>query len=115
MTNNPQDALRLALQTLYDETADYIRLNNLGHPHQNQSMRMARDALAQPAQQPVAVPEDFYTHQRAWRKALVIAYQHGEFQQPDIDDKAYWLHELAAFDRAYAMLYAAPTPPAAEQ
>jgi hypothetical protein len=38
--------LREALEALYVDTADYIRLNNLGDVHQNQSMRMARDALA---------------------------------------------------------------------
>jgi Na+-transporting NADH:ubiquinone oxidoreductase subunit NqrC len=34
-----------ALQCLYDETADYIRINNLGDIHHNRSMQMARDAL----------------------------------------------------------------------
>ena len=37
--------LRNALQALYDETADYIRLNRLGDVHHNRSMQMARDAL----------------------------------------------------------------------
>ncbi len=37
--------LREALQLLYDEIADYIRINNLGDVHHNISMRMARDAL----------------------------------------------------------------------
>ena len=35
-----------AFRMLHDEMADYIFLNNLGDPHKNQSMRMARDALA---------------------------------------------------------------------
>lgn len=38
---------REALQCLYDETADYIRINNLGDVHHNRSMQMARDALKQ--------------------------------------------------------------------
>lgn len=38
--------VRDALQRLYEETADYIRLNNLGDVHHNRSMQMARDALA---------------------------------------------------------------------
>jgi hypothetical protein len=37
--------LREALQGLYDETADYIRLNNLGDAHHNQTMKKAREAL----------------------------------------------------------------------
>ncbi len=37
--------LRRALQLLYDETADYIRLNKLGDVHHNRSMQLARDAL----------------------------------------------------------------------
>lgn len=39
------DTLHHALQQLYDETADYIRLNHLGDVHHNQSMKDARDAL----------------------------------------------------------------------
>jgi len=40
------ERLRAALQAIYDETADYIRINNLGDVHHNTSMKMARDALA---------------------------------------------------------------------
>ncbi|MDN7988981.1 hypothetical protein QZM97_02710 [Burkholderia orbicola] len=42
-----RDTLRSALQVLHDETADYVRINNLGDPYHNCSMQMARDALAQ--------------------------------------------------------------------
>jgi hypothetical protein len=35
-----------ALKTLYEENADYIRLNHLGDVHHNRSMQLARDALA---------------------------------------------------------------------
>ncbi|MCP1173762.1 hypothetical protein [Ralstonia chuxiongensis] len=35
-----------ALQMIYLEQIDYITLNNLGDPHHNQSMQMARAALA---------------------------------------------------------------------
>jgi len=48
----PQEQIREALQRLYDETADYIRINNLGDVHHNVSMQMARDALAAPAGEP---------------------------------------------------------------
>src|SRR5262249_4748305 len=41
-----QGAVREALQLLYDETADYIRINHLGDVHHNRSMQLARDALA---------------------------------------------------------------------
>jgi len=45
--------LREALERLYEETADYIRINNLGDVHHNGSMKMARAALASP-QEPQA-------------------------------------------------------------
>lgn len=35
-----------ALRMLYEETADYIRINNLGDVHHNHSMQSARDAIA---------------------------------------------------------------------
>jgi hypothetical protein len=38
--------LLMALKLLHDNTADYIRINNLGDPHQNQDMQMARAAIA---------------------------------------------------------------------
>jgi hypothetical protein len=37
--------LLVALKMLHDETAEYTRLNNLGDPHHNRSMQMARDAI----------------------------------------------------------------------
>jgi hypothetical protein len=37
--------LELALRGLYNETADYIRVNKLGDVHHNQTMKAARDAL----------------------------------------------------------------------
>lgn len=38
--------LLAALKILHDETADYIKINNLGDPHHNKSMQYARDAIA---------------------------------------------------------------------
>jgi len=35
-----------ALKILYWENVDYIRINNLGDPHHNESMKKARDVLA---------------------------------------------------------------------
>jgi hypothetical protein len=40
-----EDALRMALDMLHDETADYINRNNLGG-YENHCMRLAREALA---------------------------------------------------------------------
>lgn len=39
------ERLREALNILYEETADYIRINHLGDVHHNRSMQLARDAL----------------------------------------------------------------------
>ena len=39
------ERLRPVLQLLYDETADYIKINNMGDIHHNLSMQAARDAL----------------------------------------------------------------------
>lgn len=38
--------LLAALKLLYEETADYIRINNLGDVHHNKAMQRARDAIA---------------------------------------------------------------------
>jgi len=48
LTNAHADraVMRSALQNLYDETGEYIELNNLGDPHHNQSMKDARSALS---------------------------------------------------------------------
>lgn len=50
------------------------------------------------------IPEDFETHRSAWREALEIARAQAKVSAPDVDDKAYWTHELAAFDRAFASI-----------
>jgi len=41
-----KEVLVAALRMLYEEQVDYITLNHLGDPHHNQSMQMARAALA---------------------------------------------------------------------
>ena len=43
--------LREALEMLYEETKDYITINNLGDPHHNQSMKLAKQALSKPAEE----------------------------------------------------------------
>lgn len=47
MTKDEQIArLKEALEALYLEQVDYIKINSLGDPHHNQSMKRAREALA---------------------------------------------------------------------
>ena len=46
MSASRAEQVRAALQALYDETADYIRINHLGDVHHNRSMQLARDALS---------------------------------------------------------------------
>jgi len=38
-----------ALRMLYEENKDYILTNQLGDPHQNQSMKVAREVLSRNA------------------------------------------------------------------
>lgn len=47
-----QKPLYDALKILYEETADYITINNLGDVHHNRSMQGARDALRAAAPAP---------------------------------------------------------------
>lgn len=44
-THHNLEKCEIALRRLYDETADYIIVNNLGDVHHNKSMQMAREAL----------------------------------------------------------------------
>ena len=53
---------------------------------------------------PVGIPADFLSHQDSWRDALVKAIKNADPPTHDMDDGAYWMRELAAFDRAYAEL-----------
>ncbi|MBR8427286.1 hypothetical protein [Burkholderia cenocepacia] len=54
------------------------------------------------AYSPSAIPDDFRTHHSAWREGLVIARDRAIVQAPDVDDRAYWEHEISAYDRAFA-------------
>jgi hypothetical protein len=51
-----------------------------------------------------SLPHDFFTHQDAWRSALVGMRDAAPDRTEDTDERAYWDHELRAFDRAYAAL-----------
>ncbi|WP_334043574.1 hypothetical protein [Burkholderia ambifaria] len=56
------------------------------------------------AYSPSAIPDDFRTHHFVWREGLVIARDTAIVQPPDVDDRAYWEHELKAYDRAFAAI-----------
>ncbi|NTF17531.1 hypothetical protein G6L37_03910 [Agrobacterium rubi] len=47
---------------------------------------------------------DLMSHRAAWRQALELAIESAEVRAPDIDDKAYWTHELKVFDRTVGIL-----------
>ena len=51
---------------------------------------------------PGSIPDGFKSNHEAWRLALTIARDLATVQGPDIDDEAYWQHEIRAFDRAFA-------------
>jgi len=56
------------------------------------------------------IPGNVITHRNAWRKALEIARDVAVTRSPvpeddGPDDRAYWEHELAAFDRTFTRLW----------
>ena len=54
----------------------------------------------------VKIPQDFLTHEDAWIAALERLIElEPESTEPDVDEKAYWRHELNAMRRAYAELH----------
>ncbi|KVV07447.1 hypothetical protein [Burkholderia ubonensis] len=46
--------------------------------------------------------DDFVSHYGSWREALIIARDHARVVPPDVDDRAYWDHEIRAYDDAFA-------------
>lgn len=72
----------------------------------------ARAARTAPAEHVAyrGMPNDFITHQDSWRQAIERLIElEPEAIKGEVDDRAFWRHELAAFDRAYAELEAART------
>lgn len=61
---------------------------------------------AQPSYEPVnlSLPHDFITHKDAWRNALVLCVKNARAPTVDSGEPAYWMHEVKAFDRAYAAI-----------
>lgn len=56
-----------------------------------------------------ALPDNFISHEGSWRLAIERLIElEPESGEPDIDNKAFWKHELAAFNRAYAKLRGYP-------
>lgn len=61
------------------------------------------------------IPNNVITHRHAWRKALELAMNDAAIvQAPDMDDQAYWVHELVAFDRTFDRLQAMMTDSSSE-
>jgi hypothetical protein len=48
--------------------------------------------------------EDIFSHHDSWRKAIVLARDHAPARTEDTDERAYWQHQLDAFDRTYALI-----------
>jgi hypothetical protein len=48
--------------------------------------------------------EDLFSHHDSFRKALVMARDNAATPTEDTDDRAYWQHQLDAFDRIYAQV-----------
>ncbi|WP_241299402.1 phage protein NinX family protein [Burkholderia stabilis] len=48
-----------------------------------------------------SIPDAFTSNHEAWRLALTLAQDFAKVQGLDVDDEAYWEHEIRAFDRAF--------------
>lgn len=55
------------------------------------------------------IPANFTTHRSAWRDAITECIN-VEMAKGNLDQAAYWEHELAAFDRAFNRLLDNPEP-----
>lgn len=74
--------------------------------HANNSRNALQDAyeealdLCHYLKQRIIEEENRQTHLDAWRQALVIARDHAHVDyEGNVNDKAYWEHEIRAFDR----------------
>ena len=89
----------------------YVRTQTRPIYDADQAIEALRAALQDKAGEVRGVPADFVSHRDAWRKALLIAARDAKVDAHEgQDDKAYWRHEIAAFDRAYNELAAQPAP-----
>jgi hypothetical protein len=59
--------------------------------------------------------EDCQSHRRVWREALMSMKRRAKVTPPDIDDKAYWRHEIEVFDRTFDVLATLPSEPLPDQ
>ncbi|MGB3844268.1 MAG: hypothetical protein WA940_00225 [Sphingopyxis sp.] len=50
------------------------------------------------------LPHDLFSHRAAWRRALVIVTEAASPPWHDVDDRAYWQHEIDVFDHVFAAL-----------
>jgi hypothetical protein len=69
--------------------------------------KWSEPADSTPAQPPASEPSG-REHHASWRSAILMAIENAKVEPPDIDDKAYWRHELKAFDEFFAGHPAAP-------
>lgn len=46
------------------------------------------------------LPDDLRTHLGDFEKACVVARDHAEVSPPDIDDRAYWQHQIDTIQKA---------------
>lgn len=108
------EQLEAALQAVWTVATDLVEthgqngsntLTDAQHQNFQEAGALANRAIngagAVKASEPALPFTDLITHRSAWRNALKIAQQHAEVKAPDIDDKAYWAHELRAFDRTF--------------
>ena len=52
------------------------------------------------------IPDDLYTHENSWRKALERLIELEPVTgEPDEDNRGFWEHELRAFNHAYEQLH----------
>ena len=98
---NETKKMLTALQILYDETVDYVTLNNLGDPHHNQSMKNARDVLLGAATGSAIPPMPPVTARRPWDDDKPDGYLEGDCEWFENNrDACSWFLENADAIRA---------------
>jgi hypothetical protein len=115
-------ALREALKILYDETADYIRINHLGEVHHNKSMQMARTALTEPTAAPSGGPFKYGDKVECrsgdtlpWMQGFYFIAYAPEFDSPYIVKGDLNGHGCSYPIRCHTQCRAAQEPTAAEE
>jgi len=90
---------------LWVKLMDWCKRMGTAPGDQNDLFAIATEAHKLYTDVPVqGIPGNVLTHRNAWRKALVAARDAAEVSPPDVDDRAYWEHEIQAFDRTFDKL-----------